>query len=100
MRKYAGSIVLSIVWIAAGLVSIALAITTPFLFDAPGSESSPLTVTLAIAVAVLPPCFFASVVLRWVFRWKGFFLLPVLDLAVIGIDVVAIDRFCGGSFTC
>jgi hypothetical protein len=97
-------LVLTILWITAGVVSAFLALTSIFMFDSPGSESSPLTIALFVCMIVLPAFWFAGVGAAWVFRSKVFgkwlFLVPLADLAAIGIVMGAIGQFCNGSFAC
>lgn len=92
------------IWIIAGLASVLLALTSVFMFDAPGATSSPLTITLFFAVLTLPLFWLLGAGLPWAFRSKGFakwlFLLPFCDIVVIGMTIAAITRFCGGSFAC
>jgi hypothetical protein len=96
-----GAIILSVIWGLVGLVSVLPAMITPFLFDAPGSESSLLTVMLAITVAILPLLFLVGGILWWVAhrRWL-FFVLPLLDIVAIVIIVVAMQSYCGGNLAC
>jgi hypothetical protein len=96
-----GAMILAAIWGLVGLASIPFAAMTAFLFDAPGSESSPLTVMLAVSVAILPLFFLAGGILWWASRRRWlFFLLPLLDIAAIVVIVVAIQSRCGGSLVC
>lgn len=97
-------IVLSSLWVVAGLVSVLFAVSSVFMFDAPGSTSSPITIALFGTAVLLPFAWFVGAALPWVFqRWRfgmWLFLLPLVDLAVIVSLVVALEAFCGGQFTC
>jgi hypothetical protein len=94
-------IVLAVVWAAIGLASIVPATMTAFLFDAPGSTSSPLTVGLALTAALLPVCFVAGALLQWVVGVRhAFYIVPLVDFAAIVIIVVAMEGFCGGNLAC
>jgi hypothetical protein len=97
-------IVLSVVWVIAGCASVLLALTSVFMFDAPGATSSKLTVALFFTVITLPVFWFLGAGLPWLFRSKRIakwlFLLPICDLVAIGITIGAITQFCGGSFVC
>jgi hypothetical protein len=95
-----GSAILAVAYVLAGLVSVVPAILTVFLFDAPGSTSSPSTVALSIAAGLLPLFFLVGGILRWAFHRPIFFLLPALDIAAIVIIMVAIGRYCGGMLAC
>ncbi len=89
------------VWALVGLISVAPVVMVPFLFDAPGSESSRLTIAFAIAVALLPVCFLIGAIVWWIARWRGaFFLIPLIDIAAIVAILVAIESFCGGNLAC
>jgi len=103
MNKTVG-IILSVLWAVIGLVSVAFALLSVMMFDAPGSESSPLTVKLFWATAALPVFWFLGAILPWVFKSKAFgkwlYLLPLLDIAFIAILVGAIAQYCNGNFSC
>ena len=78
------------------------------LFDAPGSENSPLTRGLYYAIAVYPLLvivgFFGSAGfwrLRDDQRWRRHLaLLPLLSPVTAGLCLVAIELLCGGRFAC
>jgi ABC-type sulfate transport system permease subunit len=97
-------IVLSSLWVLAGLVSALFAVTSVFMFDAPGATSNPITIALFVAVVLLPFAWFVGAALPWIFqRWpfgKWLFLLPLADLAAIVSLVVALQAFCSGDFAC
>ena len=103
MNKTLG-IVLSVLWGIAGLVSLLPAVMSVMLFDAPGSTESKFTWAIFWCLVALPFCWFLGAGLPWLFRTKGFalclFVLPFLDLALIGALFVAIDRYCGGMLSC
>jgi hypothetical protein len=91
---------LAVVWIAAGIAAMVPAVASPFLFDAPGSESNPLTIALAAAVLLLPLLFIGGGILWLVLRRGGFLLLPILDVGVIAVLLAAIELACGGRLAC
>jgi len=97
-------IVLTVVWILAGVGSAFLALMSVFMFDAPGSESSPLTIALFVCMVVLPGFWFLSAGIPWLLRTRTFatwfFLLPVVDLAAIVALFAAIEQVCGGMLAC
>jgi hypothetical protein len=93
-------LVLAVVWIAAGIAAMVPAVASPFLFDAPGSESSLLTIALAAAVLLLPLLFIGGGILWLVLRRGGFLLLPILDVGVIAVLLAAIELACGGRLAC
>lgn len=88
-------------WALLGLASIIPATMTAFLFDAPGSISSPLTIALALTAGLLPVCFVAGALLQWVVRVRhAFYIVPLVDFAAIVIIVIAMEGFCGGNLAC
>jgi hypothetical protein len=97
-------IILTVVWIAAGLGSAFLALMSVFMFDAPGSTSSRLTIALFFATVALPIFWFVGAVLPWIFRSKSYakwlFLLPFVDVTAVVVIVAAISQFCSGNFSC
>src|ERR1019366_3242248 len=97
-------LILTALWILAGLAAVVPAMMTPMMFDAPGSERNPVAIGLAISVAIFPLVCLLSAVLPWIFRkWPFaamFFLLPVANLAVIAAIVFTLDYFCSGQFSC
>jgi hypothetical protein len=98
-------IVLTVLWVLFGLGSVAFALTSFFMFDAPGSTDSPLTVMLFCLVLTSPLFWLAGAIAPWVFRrwWSRaglLFVLPVVDGGAIVIALVLLQMFCGGSFAC
>ncbi len=88
-------------WVLIGLVSVAPVLMVPFLFDAPGSESSVLTIAFAIALALLPVCFLIGAIVWWITRWRvAFFLIPLVNFVAIVAIMVAIESVCGGNLAC
>jgi hypothetical protein len=89
-------------WGVGGLLAVFPAIMTPMMFDAPGSTSNPITIGLAVSVAVFPLVCLISAGLPWLLRHFAFakwlFLLPVIDIGVITAFVVALSYFSGGQF--
>ena len=78
------------------------------LFDAPGSKSSPLTVSLALSVASYPFAFGLSYKKGWDLFRKGssqrktmaVALLPILSIAWVVCTIVLLDLLCHGQFVC
>jgi hypothetical protein len=78
------------------------------LFDAPGSESSPLTVALFWSIALYPVLvivgFFASSGfwrLRDEHYWRRHLaFLPLASPVAASLLFLAIDRYCGGQLSC
>ena len=97
-------IVLSSLWVAAGLISTFFAFMSAFMFDAPGSTSNPLTIALFVSVVLLPIAWFVGAALPWAFQRRPFgnwlFLLPLADLAAIASFLTALQVFCRGEFAC
>jgi hypothetical protein len=101
---------LALLQVLAGLSLIPwplVLLMTVFLFDAPGSDSSPLTVALALAILVYPAPILAG---AWGF-WKNrgtatnavlarFTLLSLSSPALLVILIGALEFFCDGQFAC
>lgn len=88
-------------WVVVFLLSV-------MLFDAPGSETSPLTQALFYSILSYPLLtiagFFASSGF-WRMRderhWRRHLaFLPVLSIIGAVAFFLAIERFCGGQFAC
>jgi hypothetical protein len=90
------------VCLLVGLGGFLPAMMSPMMFDSPGSTSNPVTIGLAISVAVFPLFCLAAAALPWLLRhWslaKWVFLLPLVDLGVIIALFAALEYFYGGSF--
>jgi len=90
--------------VGLGVAAVIPTMLSAMMFDAPGSESSPLTIALAIAVIAFPVLCFVGAVLPWKARNKGyagwFFGLPLLSAVAVGALFLAIDVLCGGSLVC
>jgi hypothetical protein len=97
-------IVLTCLWVAAGLLSIALSFSSFFFFDAPGTESNKIIWALFYAVLSLPIWWFLGALLPWIFGRTRFgnwlFLIPIVDVVVIVALFAALQAFCGGQFAC
>jgi hypothetical protein len=99
-----GWIALSVSLVLVGLASVFPVIMVPMMFDAPGSESDPIVITLAIMIAAFPLLCLIGAILPWLFWRKSFarflFLPPVVDLAAIVIAFIVLGQFCHGQFRC
>lgn len=96
-------IALTVLSVLLAAVSLVPAAGSFFLFDSPGSESSPWTQLLFAASLALPVFWLAGASLPWLFRTKAgmwFFALPLVDVAVIALAITAIGQFCGGMLAC
>jgi hypothetical protein len=97
-------IVLTVLWIVLGVLSAFGAFASLFLFDAPGSETSPLTIALFWCMVINPVLWFVGAGVPWLFRKKRIgawlFLIPFVDVTAILIVFVAIDQFCSGALSC
>jgi hypothetical protein len=93
---------LTALWLVVGVFALVPAVMSPMMFDAPGSISNPFTVGAAASFAALPFVCLAAAVLPWIFRhWplaKWLFALPLINIGIIIIFFVAIERLSGGSF--
>jgi hypothetical protein len=99
------------IWIVASVCLIGLAVVSlmpvmmvPMLFDAPGSETSRLTIAMALLVAAFPVCCLIGAALPWLFRHRKragwLFLLPVADVAALIAVIVAMQYACRGQLAC
>ena len=88
--------------VLVGLGGILPAMMSPMMFDSPGSTSNPVTVALAISVAVFPLFCLAAAALPWLLRhWslaKWVFLLPLVDIGIIIALFIALQYFYDGLF--
>ncbi len=103
-----------IVSAAYGLLAVPgafLAVSTAFLFDAPGSETSPLTNLFAWSIDMLPLVLLVSCVgglvcafgnrAQWKARLgKVLFLLPPANFLIIIAIIVLLMTLCGGNLVC
>lgn len=95
---------ISVLWILAGVAGLMPALFSVMLFDAPGSESNPATIALALAVATFPfVCLGAAVQsLRSASADSGgdyrLLFLPLLNIVVAAIAVAWIEAFQNGRF--
>jgi len=96
-------VVLTALWAVAGLAAILPALMSPMMFDAPGSTANPVTIALAISVALLPLVCLVAAGLPWLLRhWplaKWIFLLPGLHIAVILALFVVLSLVYDGRFS-
>jgi small-conductance mechanosensitive channel len=85
-----------------GLGGILPAMMSPMMFDSPGSTSNPITIGLAISVALFPLVCLAAALLPWIVRhWrlaKWVFLLPLVDIGIIIALLAALQYFYDGVF--
>jgi hypothetical protein len=97
-------IALSVTWTLLGAASVVVSLTSFFLFDAPGSESSRLTLALFYCLLALPAFWIVGAILPWCFRkepWAGWlFAFPLIDVTAIVVVFVCINQFCGGTLSC
>lgn len=95
---------ISVLWILAGVAGLIPALFSVMLFDAPGSESNPATIALALAVATFPfVCFGAAVqALRSAADESGgdyrLLFVPLLNVVVAALAVAWIEAFQNGRF--
>jgi hypothetical protein len=103
-RRLALWVVATVVSVFAAFVSAAPAVMSFMLFDAPGSDSSPLTVALFFCALTLPLFCLAGAGVPWMFRATRMgtylFLIPFVDIAAIVVVLVLMQTLCGGSFSC
>lgn len=101
-------IILNIIFILIGLVSIPLALTSPMLFDAPGSEDNKILYVTLFSILVLPVSCFGAVFysLHAFYKQNQFkkalkvLFIPCFVLLVFLGSMEAIEVFCAGQFSC
>jgi hypothetical protein len=102
---------LSLAYALLALPAFFLALSAVFIFDAPGSEKSTLTVTFAASVAAMPVvlllsavggavCAFGNNSERKRVGGRVFAWLPVVDLVIFVVALTMIQALCRGSFAC
>lgn len=99
-------IVATVILSLGTIVSLPLALTSVFLFDAPGSEKNPATIALFWSALTAPVGGILAIALAWIFyatdRLKAaccFTLLPLANLAGGGIALLWLELFNGGRFS-
>ena len=78
------------------------------MFDAPGSEDSPLSYLSAISFLTIPAAAFIAPFLAYTFKKKGetkkvmaaFFGLPAIPVGALILFLVLSEVFCGGKTSC
>lgn len=112
MEKYKDSlriylIISSIVWFFSLFPALFMAMFSPMMFDAPGSETSFWTIATATAMLSYPIVTVLSIIFSWVFfakkKLKTSLIISLIPLVWIGINIilwVCIELFCDGKFTC
>ena len=99
-------LVTTFVFGATGALGILLALTSFFLFDAPGSEKNPATNLLFCCALTLPIVCLASIVMSWVLYARkhfamasGISLLPLVNLAGGAAALLWLQLFNHGNFS-
>lgn len=96
----------TIVFGILGLLSLLPALTSFFLFDAPGSEKNPCTIALFISALTMPLNCAASMALSWIFYLRKHFaaarwisLFPVINLVTGACALLWLEIFNHGNFS-
>ena len=99
-------LVTTIVFGILGLLSLPLALTSFFLFDAPGSEKNPCTIALFISALTMPLNCAASMALSWILNLRQHFtaarwtsLFPVINVFTGAGALLWLEIFNHGSFS-
>ncbi len=104
MRRKLIWIVASVCLIGLAVVSLMPVMMVPMLFDAPGSETSPLTIAMALLVAAFPLFCLIGAGLPWLFRRRKragwLFLVPLADVAAIIAVIAAMQFVCQSRLAC
>lgn len=105
MRKL--TILLNIIFILIGLVSVLLAVTSPMIFDAPGSEHNRILIVTFISVLLLPIACFGSIIYSITMLVKEkhkkallVFIIPCIVGTIFIGSMIALEVFCAGQFSC
>lgn len=86
----------TVCWGMLGMLGCLLALATPMLFDAPGSERDPLTYLMMLSVLSFPLACGAAIVLSWLYHtqqreraacWST--LLPLLSVLLGTLTIAA-----------
>ncbi len=96
-------IVTTIVFGLAGVVGIFPALTSFFLFDAPGSTENPGTIALFVSALSFPLVCVVSVAASWILYWMERFtaarwlaLLPIVNILTGSAALFWLQVFNGG----
>jgi hypothetical protein len=99
-------IVATILFSLVGLLGILPALTSFFIFDAPGSEKNPATIVLFFSALTLPIVCLLSIATAWVIYARKHFaaacciaLIPVVNLISGGAALLWLEIFNGGHFS-
>ena len=99
-------IISTIVFGLTTLPGVPLALTSFFLFDAPGSEKNPATIVLFWSALTLPVACFGWVALSWILYAKQKFaaatwisFLPAINLLCGGGALIWLQIYNGGRFS-
>lgn len=106
MRKLI--IFLNILFGFIGVFSILLALTSPMLFDSPGSENNNIVWVMFWSAITLPITSLISVVASIIFLCKksynkialSILLIPTMNLGVLITGIVLLQIYCQGNFSC
>ena len=89
-----------------GFGGLALAFTSVFLFDAPGSEKNPATILLFVCALTLPVTSILSIAVPWIVYARKHYraacllaFVPVLNLAGGAGALIWLEIFNGGRFS-
>ena len=98
-------IIATIVFSLGGLLGLLPAMTSFFLFDAPGSEKNPATIVVFFSALTLPVVCFVSIGTSWVLYARKHFVvacciafLPIVNLACGASALIWLEIFNGGRF--
>ena len=98
-------IVTTILFSLGGILGLLPALTSFFLFDAPGSEDNPATILLFCCALTLPVVCLLALLAAWIFYWGkhyrsacGISLLPLLNITGAIAALVWLEIFHGGQF--
>lgn len=100
-------IIASIVWFLSLFPALFMAMFSPMMFDAPGSENSSWTIAIVAGILSYPVVTVLAVLVSWFLfvkkKHKASLLVSLIPLVWILINIllwIDIEIFCDGSFTC
>ena len=96
----------TILFSLGGILGILPALTSFFLFDAPGSEKNPATIVLFVSALTLPLVCVIAVSAAWILYARKWFaaacwvsLLPLVNLVGGGGALLWLELFNNGQFS-
>jgi hypothetical protein len=97
----------TVIHVALAALSLVAALTTLFMFDAPGSEKNPYLLTMVWSIWLFPVACAIAIIVGWIAYFlksltlaRLVFLLPIVNIIVGAIGFVLLSKICHGDFAC